>query len=88
MFMLQLATAMTSGELPTALAGLSPAARGPVTLAARSAFTTSLNHILLVAAIALLTGLLSLLLIRTRDFVRCPSPEAGPGQAAAGRRAQ
>jgi EmrB/QacA subfamily drug resistance transporter len=76
----QLATAMTSGELPTALAGLPPAARGPVALAARSAFTTSLNHILLVAAaIALLTGLLSLLLIRTRDFVRPPSPGVGPG---------
>jgi hypothetical protein len=42
-----------------------------VTLAARSAFTTGLNHILLVAAvIAFASGVLSLLLIRTRDFVR------------------
>ncbi len=65
----QIATALTNGQLPHALTGLPPTARAPVAAAARSAFTTALNHILLVAAIiAIVAGVLSLLLIRTRDF--------------------
>jgi hypothetical protein len=44
--------------------------RPTAALTARSAFTAGLNHILLVAAvIALVSGVLSLLLIRSRDFV-------------------
>ena len=65
----QISAALTNGQLSKALAGL-PAQRGPVALAARAAFTTGLNHILLVAAIiAFTSGVLSLALIRTRDFV-------------------
>jgi hypothetical protein len=66
-----IATSLTNGELAKVVTQLPGADRGPVTLAARSAFTTGLNHILLVAAvIAFASGVLSLLLIRTRDFVR------------------
>jgi EmrB/QacA subfamily drug resistance transporter len=66
----QISAALTNGQLSKALAGLPPAQRRPVALAARSAFTTGLNHILLVAAIiAFTSGVLSLALIRTRDFV-------------------
>jgi EmrB/QacA subfamily drug resistance transporter len=69
----QIASSLTNGQLSGALASLPPAQRGPVAVAARSAFTTGLNRILLVAAIiALVSGVLSLLLIRTRDFVQQP----------------
>jgi hypothetical protein len=66
----QIGDALTNGQLAPTLSGLPPAQRAPVVLAARTAFTTGLNHILLVAAvIAFTSGVLSLLLIRTRDFV-------------------
>jgi EmrB/QacA subfamily drug resistance transporter len=62
--------ALTNGQLSPTLAQLPPAQRGPVALAARSAFTSGLDHILLVAAvIAMCSGVLSLILIRGRDFV-------------------
>ena len=63
-------TSLTNGQLAHVLAGLSTAQRGPVVIAARAAFTTGLNLILLVAAvIAGVSGILSLLLIRSKDFV-------------------
>jgi EmrB/QacA subfamily drug resistance transporter len=63
-------SALTRGQLSHTIAALPPAQREPVAIAARSAFTTGLNHILLVAAfIAFACGVLSLSLIRTRDFV-------------------
>jgi EmrB/QacA subfamily drug resistance transporter len=73
----QIRDALTNGELSKALATLPPQQRGSVAVAARGAFTTGLNHILLVAAlIALVAGVLSLVLIRTRDLAQ---PEAVPG---------
>jgi ABC-type Mn2+/Zn2+ transport system permease subunit len=60
--------------LDKTVAGLPPAQRAPAATAARSAFTTGLDHILLVAAIiALVSGVLALALIRTRDFYQ-PEP--------------
>jgi EmrB/QacA subfamily drug resistance transporter len=62
--------ALTNGQLSGALAHVPAAQRERVALAARSAFTSGLDHILLVAAvIAVSSGVLSLLLIRGRDFV-------------------
>jgi len=69
-----IATALTSGQLGQALATLPPTARRQVVAVARGAFTSGLNEILLVAAvIALTSGLLSLALIRGKDFVRYPN---------------
>ncbi len=74
----QIGASLTNGEFSGALNGLPPAQRGPVAVAARAAFTTGLNRVLLVAAIiALVSGVLSLALIRTRDFVR-PEGDALP----------
>ena len=62
--------------------------RGPVGVAARGAFTAGLNLILLVAAvIALVCGVISLLPIRTKDFVshesRPPAARLTPTDPAA-----
>jgi EmrB/QacA subfamily drug resistance transporter len=73
-------SSLTSGQLGHALAGLPAAQRGPVAIAARAAFTIGLNRILLVAAvIAAVSGLLSLLLIRSKDFVHYQPEEATRG---------
>jgi EmrB/QacA subfamily drug resistance transporter len=65
----ELATAIQSGELDSALARLPASARGPAARLAVEAFTTGLNHILLVAAIiALASGVVALLTIRSKDF--------------------
>jgi EmrB/QacA subfamily drug resistance transporter len=70
----QVGHALTTGELDKSLAGLPARQRAPAAIAARSAFTTGLDHILLVAAIiALVSGVLALALIRTQDFAQ---PEA------------
>ena len=48
-----------------------PQLRGPISFAARGAFTDGLNLILLVAAaIAFVCGLVTLLTIRQKDFVQ------------------
>lgn len=66
----QFASALTNGESSAAIAHLPPSQRPAAAAAARAAFTAGLDHILLVAAvIALVGGVLSLLLIRSRDFV-------------------
>jgi hypothetical protein len=65
----QIKASLTNGELGKTLLLLPPQQRGPVAHAARSAFTTGLNYILLVAGIvALVSAVLSFVLIRTRDF--------------------
>jgi predicted MFS family arabinose efflux permease len=65
----QIGQALTNGQLDKTLSTLPPAQRGLVATAARGAFTSGLDHILLVATVfALVAGILSLLLIRTRDF--------------------
>ncbi len=66
----QVGAALTNGQLGNTLAKLPPSLRAPIADAARGAFTSGLNDILLVAAvIALLAGVLALVLIRTKDFV-------------------
>ena len=72
----QIATSLTNGQLGHVMNGLPPTTRTRVVIAARASFTTGLNYILLVAAIiAVAAGVLSLLLIRTQDFV-VPEPQA------------
>jgi EmrB/QacA subfamily drug resistance transporter len=66
----QITTALTNGQLTSTVSTLPPAEQAPVETAARAAFTSGLNDILLVAAImAIIAGVLSLLLIRNRDFI-------------------
>jgi EmrB/QacA subfamily drug resistance transporter len=63
-------SSLTNGQLAKTLGTLPPADRAQVAGAARAAFTTGLDHILLVAGImALIAGVLTLLLIRSQDFV-------------------
>ncbi|HEY7144873.1 MAG TPA: MFS transporter [Streptosporangiaceae bacterium] len=65
----QLAHAVQSGETSRAITALPERARGTVEMLTRTAFTSGLNRILLIAAIiAFAAGVLSLALIRTRDF--------------------
>ncbi|HEX3753084.1 MAG TPA: MFS transporter, partial [Streptosporangiaceae bacterium] len=67
----KIAAAVQSGEVSALIAKLPPSARQAVAVVTRTAFTTGLNRILLVAAIiALAAGVLSFLLIRGRDFAR------------------
>ena len=66
----QVALGMQSGQLGRVLGSLPEQARGPVALAAKTAFVEGLNLVLLVSAIvALATGVLALVLIRQKDFV-------------------
>ena len=67
----KIASAVQSGEIGQVIAKLPPQLRPTVATITRAAFTTGLNHILLVAAIiALASGVISLVAIRTRDFVQ------------------
>ena len=66
----KIADGLRSGEIGTVIKSLPANLRGPVGTASRGAFTAGLDHILLVAAIvALACGVISLLSIRTKDFV-------------------
>jgi hypothetical protein len=74
----QIKASLTNGELSKALLSLPPQERRPVAFAARSAFTTGLNYILLVAGlIALVSSVLSWALIRTRDFTNAETIPGG-----------
>ena len=74
-----LAHAVAGGQLARALAALPAPSRSGASAAARSAFVDALNGILVVGAgIALAAGVLTLLLIRQRDFVRASTPAAAP----------
>jgi EmrB/QacA subfamily drug resistance transporter len=65
----RIATAVQSGEIGNVIGHLPPPVRQAVGTITRAAFTTGLNRILLVAAIiALVSGVVSLAAIRTRDF--------------------
>ena len=67
----RIATAVQSGEIGTVIAKLPAPLRPKVGEITRAAFTTGLNHILLVAAIiALASGVVALAAIRTRDFAQ------------------
>lgn len=71
----QIAGAVQSGDIKQALAGLPARSRPTVTSTIADAFTMGLDRILLVAAIiAIVTGLLSLLLIRGQDFAKQEHP--------------
>jgi EmrB/QacA subfamily drug resistance transporter len=71
-----ISTALKSGQIEHALQSLPPNLRAPVGEAAKGAFTSGLNLILLVAAlIAFVCGVLAFATIRTKDFVR---PGEGP----------
>jgi hypothetical protein len=74
---LEIATAVKSGQVGQVIAHLPSPARPTVGLITRGAFTTGLNQILLVAAIiALVSGVVSLAVIRSRDFA--PQQPAAP----------
>ncbi|MGH3156977.1 MAG: MFS transporter, partial [Streptosporangiaceae bacterium] len=76
----QLATAVQSGEVASVISKLPPHLSHTVELITRIAFTLGLNRILLVAAIiALASGVVSLLTIRSKDFVT-ESPKAELGE--------
>jgi len=65
----EIAAAVKSGQIGHVIAHLPAPARPTVGLITRGAFTTGLNQILLVAAIiALVSGVVSLAAIRSRDF--------------------
>jgi EmrB/QacA subfamily drug resistance transporter len=71
----QIAAAVQSGQIGQVITRLPPSARQSAVVITRTAFTTGLNLILLVAAIiALVSGAVSLAAIRSRDF----APQQGP----------
>jgi hypothetical protein len=65
----RIATAVQSGEIGNVIRKLPGPARETVGMITRAAFTTGLNSILLVAAIiALVSAVVSLVAIRSKDF--------------------
>jgi len=75
----RIASAVQSGEIGSVIGRLPGPERQAVGLITRAAFTTGLNRILLVAAIiALVSGVVALAAIRTRDFAQQQAP-APPG---------
>jgi EmrB/QacA subfamily drug resistance transporter len=85
----QIAAAVQSGQVKQLIGKLPPAAGQAVGTITRTAFTTGLNLILLVAAIiALVSGVVSLAAIRSRDFAQQHAPgspsEGAPVSSAAG----
>ncbi len=69
----RIATAVQSGEIGNVITKLPGPLRPKVGEITRAAFTTGLNHILLVAAIiALVAAVVSLVTIRSKDFAQQP----------------
>ena len=76
----QIAAAVQSGQVGQLIAKLPLPARQSVGVLTRTAFTTGLNLILLVAAIiALVSGVVALAAIRSRDFVQQQGPVSPAG---------
>jgi EmrB/QacA subfamily drug resistance transporter len=76
----QIASAVQNGQVGKLLAQLPPAARQATAGITRTAFTTGLDHILLVAAIiALVAGVACLFAIRNKDLVAQQGPVAPGG---------
>jgi EmrB/QacA subfamily drug resistance transporter len=75
----QITSAIQSGQIRSVIAHLPLLERQTVGLLTKSVFTSGLNNILLVAAIiAFAGGVISLIAIRTKDFVlQGPTPPAG-----------
>jgi EmrB/QacA subfamily drug resistance transporter len=68
------AKALSTGAVGPAIAHVPPSARAAVRAAAHQGFVTGLNHVFLVGALlAFAGGVLSLALIRQRDFVHVPA---------------
>ncbi len=66
----QIVSALRQGQTGAVADGVPPAARAALQAAIRSSFTDAINTLLVVSAcIALAGGVLSLLLIRSKDFV-------------------
>lgn len=77
-----IAAAISAGDAAKAISHVPAASRGRVGGVALQAFTSSLNELLLVAAIISFAGaVLAFVLIRQRDFVQAGS-ESGPAGAA------
>jgi EmrB/QacA subfamily drug resistance transporter len=75
----QVADAVTNGQIKAVLAQAPANVRGTLAQAATSSFVDALNHIVTIAAvIALVAGLLSLVLIRAKDFEQHGPPAAEP----------
>jgi EmrB/QacA subfamily drug resistance transporter len=75
----KITSAVQNGEVRQLITRLPSSARGAAAYLTRSAFTTGLDRILLVAAIiALVAGVASLFAIRTKDFAQQQGP-AAPG---------
>ena len=71
----RIAAAVQSGKIGSVIGTLPGSARQAVGTITRTAFTTGLNHILLVAAIiALVSGVISLAAIRGKDFAHQQGP--------------
>jgi EmrB/QacA subfamily drug resistance transporter len=67
----QLAAALRNGDASKMFATVPPQERGELTELVRGSFTAALDEILLIAAIiSFVAGILALLLIRSKDFVR------------------
>ena len=76
----QIAAAVQSGQIGQLIGKLPASARPAVGCITRTAFTTGLNRILLVAAIiALVSGVVSLAAIRSRDFAQQQGPVSPAG---------
>ena len=76
----QIAAAIQSGQIGQLIGKLPASARPSVGVLTRTAFTTGLNGILLVAAIiALVSGVVSLAAIRSRDFAQQQGPVSPAG---------
>jgi len=78
----EIAAAVQSGQIRNVIARLPAPARQAAGTITRTAFTTGLNRILLVAAIiAFVAGVVSLAAIRSRDFAHAaPGGQEGPGK--------
>ena len=74
----QIAAAITGGQVQRAVDAAPPAAQDRIAEVATAAFVDSLNHIIVIAMVlAFVTGVLTLLLIRQKDFVVFGGPPAG-----------
>lgn len=74
------ATALVQGNNPVAAAGVHGMAAAQVAEAARSAFVSGMNVILVIGAVlALVSAVLSTVLIRSRDFVATTPLPGAPG---------
>ena len=81
----QIAAAVQSGEIGHVISKLPAPTQQAVEVITRAAFTTSLDRILLVAAIiALVAGVVSLAAIRTKDFAHQGGAAPAPPAAIAG----